>query len=85
MASVAGEGGGGTGTSPGPATSDQVVQAMFGWAVLFVLTTVASDIPGIGELAAAFAWLLLLSILIIYGPTALANVQRLAANVGGTP
>jgi len=60
----------------GPANTDQVISAMFGWAVLFVMLTVASDIPEIGKLAAAFAWLLLISITIIYGPDAFDNVNR---------
>lgn len=70
----------------GPATSDEVVQAIFGWAVLFVIFIVASDIPEVGQLAAAFAWLLLLSIVIVYGPDAFNNVSRfLNQSTGGTP
>lgn len=78
MAATVGDGGGGT--TPVPATSEQIMQAVFGWAVLFVMLIVASDVPGLGDLAAAFAWLLLLSILIIYGPAAFNNLQRIGAN-----
>lgn len=76
MASTAGDGGGAA-----PITGDQIVQAAFGWMALFVLLIVVSDIPGLGDLAAGFAWLLLLSILIIYGPAAFKNLTKLA---GGT-
>lgn len=79
MAATVGDGGGGT--TPVPATGEQIMQAVFGWMVLFVLLIVVSDVPGLGDLAAAFAWLLLLSILIIYGPAAFSNLTRLA---GGT-
>jgi hypothetical protein len=48
----------------------------FGWAVLFVFLIVMADIPATGELAASFAWLILLGILLLFGPLAATNVTR---------
>lgn len=72
MADLVGEGAAG----PAPVTQEQIVQAIFGWMALFVMLIVVSDVPGLGELAAGFAWLLLLSIVIVYGPDALNNLTR---------
>lgn len=79
MAATVSDGGGGS--TPVPATGEQIMQAVFGWMALFVMLIVVSDVPGLGDLAAGIAWLLLLSILIIYGPAAFANINRL---VGGS-
>lgn len=72
-------GGGSTDPFPTPATQEQLVQAVFGWMTLFVLLIVGSDVPGFGDLVAAIAWLLLLSIVIIYGPSAFTNLQKFVA------
>jgi len=53
------------------------VQAVFAWAVLFVIFIGASDIDATAELASAFAFLLLISVLLVFGPDAFATLNKL--------
>jgi len=52
-------------------------RATLGWGVLFVMLVAASDFEATAELAAAFATLIFVAVILLYGPTALANVSSL--------
>ena len=58
-----------------------VGRAVIGWGVLFVVLIGMADIPATAELAAAFAWLIFVSVMMLYGPTALGTLGGL---LGGT-
>jgi uncharacterized membrane protein YhaH (DUF805 family) len=48
-----------------------------GWAVLFVFLVILADIPATQALATTFAWLILLSVLMLFGPLAGQNIGSL--------
>lgn len=52
-------------------------QQVLGWGVLYVMLIAAADIPGLGKISAAFAWLLLLSIALFYGVDAANGLNSL--------
>lgn len=54
------------------------VQHAIGWAGLFMFLIVGTDIPLTAQLAAAIAWLLLVAVLIRYGPDAFGTVSQVA-------
>lgn len=56
-------------------------QGFYGWGVLLILLVAAADFDATADVAAAFAVLLLVSVLLIYGPAAF---DWLTTVVGGT-
>jgi len=67
-----------------PADMGRVTSAtLAGWAFLFVSLIILADIEQTGELAAAFSWLIFLSIMFAYGPSAFAAVTK-AVSGGST-
>lgn len=67
-----------TGTGITPPVS---VRLVFGWATLALFLIVGSELPGMGDLAAAFGWLIFLGILFAEGPAAFANITSIG-NIG---
>lgn len=57
-------------------------QALTGWAVVMVFLVAGADIEATSKLAVSFGWLILLAVLMAYGPTAFA---RIAAAVQPAP
>lgn len=53
------------------------LEAMAGWAFIFASLVVASDFPGVGDLAAAFALLILIATALGFGPAAFDNISKL--------
>ena len=51
-------------------------QALIGWAVLTVFLVAGADIESTSKLAQAFAWLVLLAVLMGYGPAAFTRLTR---------
>lgn len=64
--------GGGT-----PAVLTNVSRSVIGWGILFVALIALADIEATAEIAAAFAWLIFVSVLLLYGPTAFAALSTL--------
>jgi hypothetical protein len=58
-------------------------EVFVGWAVLFVMFIVLTDIPATEDIGTAFAWLLLLSIALTVGPDAFHNITNIVS--GGVP
>jgi hypothetical protein len=54
-----------------------VGRATLGWGVVFVVLVAAADFPQTAELAAAFATLIFVAVMLLYGPTALGNISNL--------
>ena len=50
---------------------------LIAWSVLTVTLVAMADIPGLGDVAAALAWLLFLSLALIYGEKALTGIAKL--------
>jgi hypothetical protein len=66
----------------GPArVSLSIGRSVIGWGVLSVILIGMADIPATADLAAAFAWLIFVSVMMLYGPTALKVLGDL---LGGT-
>lgn len=55
-------------------------QALFGWGVVAVTLAIFADITSTAELAVAFAWLILVAVLLHSGPRVFTNIQTV---VGG--
>jgi hypothetical protein len=53
----------------------------FGFAVLFTFLIIGADVPATADLSIAFAWLILLSVLMLFGPVAFKNLSGI---FGGT-
>lgn len=64
-------------------------QGFYGWGVLLIMLVAAADFEATSEIAAAFAVLLLVSVLLIYGPAAFGWLSSVvgapAAVVPNTP
>ena len=60
-----------------------VGRSVIGWAVLSLFLVAAADIPATAELASAFAWLIFVAVLLLYGPSALGTLSTLTRS-GGT-
>lgn len=54
-----------------------VGRSVLGWGVLFVILVALSDIEATAELAAAFAWLIFVGVMLLYGPQALDTISNL--------
>lgn len=52
-------------------------QSIFAWGFLFAGLVILADFPGAGEVAAAFALLILISVLLGFGPAAFDNISTL--------
>jgi len=52
-------------------------QNLFGWAVLFVILIALADIDSTAELASAFAFLIMVTVLLAFGPDAFNNITRM--------
>lgn len=52
-------------------------ESLFAWGFLFAGLIILSDFPGAGELSAAFAMLILISVLLAFGPAAFDNISTL--------
>lgn len=75
-------GGKGSGNVPRPGSSTLgnkgiTSQSLFAWGFLFAGLVILSDFPGAGELSAAFAMLILISVLLAFGPAAFDNISTL--------
>jgi hypothetical protein len=84
MANVPTNEAGGPGVLPDAATetarvSLSVGRATLGWGVLFVVLVAAADFEQTAELAAAFATLIFVAVMLLYGPTALGNLSTLVS------
>lgn len=55
------------------------IQQVMGWGVLYLMLIAAADIPATGQLSAAFAWLLFVSILLMFGVDALNGLANLTS------
>lgn len=53
------------------------------WGVSFFILIAMTDIPMTATIAAAFAWLIFVSVLLLYGPSAFGSITKL--NKGTTP
>jgi hypothetical protein len=53
------------------------VGAAVAWSVLFLALVAMTDIPGTAVIAAGFAWLLLVAILLKFGPDAFGTITSL--------
>lgn len=53
------------------------LEAMAGWAFIFASLVIASDFPGMGDIAAAFALLILIATALGFGPAAFDNISKL--------
>jgi hypothetical protein len=61
-------------------------QNLFGWAVLFVILIALADIDSTAALASAFAFLVMVTVLLAFGPDAFNNITRmLGGQVSTTP
>lgn len=64
------------------------LNAVVAWGVLFLLFVAMTDIPMTQQVAAAFAWLLLVSVLLKYGPdafTTITTINKTPASQTGKP
>lgn len=52
-------------------------RSVIGWAVVSLFLIAAADIEATAELASAFAWLIFVAVLLLYGPSALATLSTL--------
>lgn len=68
---------GGTTKAATAGESGITAQTLVGWAMLFIILIALADIEATGDLASAFAYLLLLTILLAFGPDAFDNLTRL--------
>lgn len=59
---------------------------IFGWATLALFLVVGSELPGLGDLAAAFGWLIFLAIFLTEGGAAFDNLSGIlnVPNTGGS-
>jgi succinate-acetate transporter protein len=73
---------GATAREPKPGEPSIGPQALLGWAVLFVIFIALADLDATAELATAFAFLLLLTIVLAFGPDMFNNITRM---LGGAP
>lgn len=64
--------GGGT-----PAPVLNVSRSLLGWGAIFVALVALADFESTANLAASFAWLIFISVLLLYGPTAFGNLSSL--------
>lgn len=58
-------------------------QSVLGWGVLYLMLIAAADIPATGKVSAAFAWLLFISILLMFGVDAFNGLTRLLGGNSG--
>lgn len=63
---------------PAPTKGTFTAGTLVAWAFLFTFLIVMADIPATGQLAAAFAMLIFLSVAITYGTAAFENIAKLA-------
>lgn len=54
-----------------------VGRSVIGWGVLSLFLIAGADIPATAELASAFAWLIFVAVLLLYGPAALETLSTL--------
>ncbi len=66
-----------------PAGGGPTLGNLVGWAVVYLVLITLSDIPPTGRLAAAFGWLMLVSTLSLFGPSALTNLSGVTGTLGG--
>jgi hypothetical protein len=66
---------------PVPQNQPFTANTIFAWGFLFVGLMIVADTPA-GDLAKAMAWLILLTVLLEFGPNAIANLTALTG--GGT-
>ena len=52
-------------------------RSVLGWGAIFVALIGLADFPATANLAASFAWLIFISVLLLYGPQAFANLSSL--------
>lgn len=76
MAKIA-DGGGAAATTDAARVSLSVGRSVIGWGVLSLFLIAAADIEATAELASAFAWLIFVAVLLLYGPSALATLSTL--------
>lgn len=55
-----------------------------GWGVIFLGLIAATDIPPLASIAAITAWLILVAVLLKYGPPAFTNVSTITAPPAAT-
>lgn len=70
-------------TDSGKRVALTVGRSVIGWGVLSLFLIAGADIPATAELASAFAWLIFVAVLLLYGPSALATLSTLTR--GTTP
>lgn len=54
-----------------------VSRSLLGWGVIFIVLVAMADFESTANLAASFAWLIFISVLLLYGPTAFGNLSSL--------
>lgn len=52
------------------------------WGVLFLFLIIMAEIPATGDLASAFTWLIVLTVLFAYGPAAFSNLLVMMGQAG---
>lgn len=79
MAKLATDGGG----AASPATSDgMTIGAAVGWGILFLVLVAMTDIPATQTVAAMFAWLFLVAVLMKFGPAAFGTIKTINTTKG---
>lgn len=73
--STSGSGGGNAGVAPTGAVN--VSRSILGWGAIFVTLVALADFEATANLSASFAWLIFISVLLLYGPQAFTNLSTL--------
>jgi hypothetical protein len=61
------------------------VNNAIGWAVVFATLLILADIPATEQIASSFSWLLLISVLIAFGPAAFATISGVSGASAAVP
>lgn len=77
MARLADPGTGGGPNTEAARVSLTVGRSVLGWGILSLFLIAGADIPATAELASAFAWLIFVAVLLLYGPAALETLSTL--------
>lgn len=64
-------------TDNGKRVTLTVGRSVIGWGVLSLFLIAGADVPATAELSSAFAWLIFVAVLLLYGPSALATLSTL--------
>lgn len=59
------------------------VNAALGWSALFLTLILMTDIPATASIAAGLAWLILIAVLLEFGPKAFDTVTAVQTHGGG--